>query len=194
MSHLSKSRYTNKIIPENIPNKNQKLLSAIVLTDQKPSLTLYQKERSAKIQGGSPADRSLVHAATCNKCELMYIGQIRDALIYLSVYLSIYLSIYVAMYISIIYLSIFLSIYLSVYLSTYLSLSIYLLVIVIWLYGKLCAISCYIFSRISLFSEIPVKYQFDVRQDMISISLADELVGNHLGNFTTSRLTSEKGI
>ena len=39
-----------------------------------------------------------------------------------------------------------------------------------------------------------LKYQFDVRQDMISISLADELVGNHLGNFTTSRLTSEKGI
>ena len=66
---------------------------------------------------------------------------------------------------------------------------------VIWqVCGKLCAISCYIFSRISLFSEIPVKYQFDVRQDMISISLADELVGNHLGNFTTSRLTSEKGI
>ena len=39
MSHLAKCRYTNKVSPEYIPKKESKT-SAIVLTNQKPSLTL----------------------------------------------------------------------------------------------------------------------------------------------------------
>ena len=37
-------------------------------------------KRSAKIQGGSPTDQSVIYAATCKKCQLMYIGQTGDAL------------------------------------------------------------------------------------------------------------------
>ena len=39
MSHLAKHRYTNKVTPENIPIK-ESITSAIVLTNQKPLLTL----------------------------------------------------------------------------------------------------------------------------------------------------------
>ena len=43
MSHLVKRRYTNNITAENIPKMNQKHSPAIVLTNQKPSLTLCRK-------------------------------------------------------------------------------------------------------------------------------------------------------
>ena len=37
-------------------------------------------KRSAKIQGGFPTDQSVIYAATCKKCQLMYVGQTGDAL------------------------------------------------------------------------------------------------------------------
>lgn len=46
MLQLTNSRYTNKVTPENIPKKkNEKLSSVIVLTNQKPSITLCPKDQ-----------------------------------------------------------------------------------------------------------------------------------------------------
>ena len=45
MSHLAKIRYTNKVTPENTCKlRNKKLSSAIVSANQKPALTLCQKD------------------------------------------------------------------------------------------------------------------------------------------------------
>ena len=44
MLHLVKSRNTNNVRPKNISKRNQKLSSAIDLTNQKPPITLFQKD------------------------------------------------------------------------------------------------------------------------------------------------------
>ena len=44
------------------------------------TITNTSSKRSAKLQGGSPTDWSVVYAVTCKKCQLMYAGPIRDAL------------------------------------------------------------------------------------------------------------------
>ena len=48
-----------------------------IYTNQKP-YTL--SKRSAKIQGGSHTDQSVIYAATCKKYQLMYVLQTGDAL------------------------------------------------------------------------------------------------------------------
>ena len=45
MLHLVKSRNTNNVRPKNISKRNQKLSSAIALTNQKPPITLFQKDQ-----------------------------------------------------------------------------------------------------------------------------------------------------
>ena len=55
MLYLAKSRYTNKVTPENIPKKELKtFISNCFNTSETISNTLLK--RSAKIQGGSPTD------------------------------------------------------------------------------------------------------------------------------------------
>ena len=73
MSHLAKSRYTRKVTPENIPKRESKTFISNCF-NKSETIT-----NTSKIQGGSPTDRSVIYAATCKKCQLMYIGQTGDA-------------------------------------------------------------------------------------------------------------------
>ena len=79
MSHLAKHRYTNKVSPEYIPKKESKI-SISNCFNKSETITNTLRKRSAKIQGGSPTDQSVIYAETCKKCQLMYIGQTGDAL------------------------------------------------------------------------------------------------------------------
>ena len=79
MSHLAKSRYTSKVTPENIPKRESETFIRNCF-NKSETITNTLPKRSAKIQGGSPTDRSVIYAATCKKCQLMYIGQTGDAI------------------------------------------------------------------------------------------------------------------
>ena len=74
MFHLAKLRYTNKVRPEYIPNKESKTFISNYFN--KSETITNTLKRPAKIQGGFPTDRS----ATYKKCQLMYIRQTGDAL------------------------------------------------------------------------------------------------------------------
>ena len=78
MPYLAKRRYTNKVIPENIPIKESKTF--ISSFNKSETINNAFSKRSAKIQGGSLTDRSVRYAATCKKCQLRYVGQTGDAL------------------------------------------------------------------------------------------------------------------
>ena len=77
MSQLAKRRYTNKVTPENI-KESKTFISNCFNKSETITNTLWK--RQAKIQGGSPTDRSVIYAATYDKCQLMYLGQTQDAL------------------------------------------------------------------------------------------------------------------
>ena len=79
MLHLAKSTYTNKVTPENIPKKESKTFISNCF-NKSETITNTLSKRSAKIEGDSPTDRSVIYVATCKKCRLMYIGQTGDAL------------------------------------------------------------------------------------------------------------------
>ena len=76
MSHLVKSRYTNKVTPENIPKKESNTFINNCF-NKSETITITLSKRSAKIQGGFPIDRSVIYITACkkmSKCQLMYIG------------------------------------------------------------------------------------------------------------------------
>ena len=77
MSHLAKHRHT-KVTPENIPIKESKIFISNCF-NKSETITNTLLKWSAKSQGGSPSDRSVIYAATCKKCWLMYVGQTGDA-------------------------------------------------------------------------------------------------------------------
>ena len=79
MSHLAKRWHTNKVTPENIPINESKTFICNCF-NKSETITNTLLKRSAKIQGGSPNDQSVIYAATCKKCQLMYVGQTGDAL------------------------------------------------------------------------------------------------------------------
>ena len=79
MSHLAKCRHTNKVTPENIPIKESKTFISNCF-NKSETITNTLLKQSAKIQGGSPTDRSVIYAATYKKCQLMYVRQTGDAL------------------------------------------------------------------------------------------------------------------
>ena len=78
MSHLAKCRFTNKVTPENIPIKESKTFIDNCF-NKSGKITNTLSKRSAKIQGGSTTDQSIIYAATCKKYQLMYVGQTRYA-------------------------------------------------------------------------------------------------------------------
>ena len=62
MSHLAKLRYTNKVTSENIPIKESKTFISNCFNKSETIINTLLK-RSAKIQRGSPTDRSVIYAA-----------------------------------------------------------------------------------------------------------------------------------
>ena len=78
MSHLAKCRFTNKVTPENKPIKESKTLIGNCF-NKSGNITNTLLKRSAKIRVGSTTDQSVIYAATCKKCQLMYVGQTRYA-------------------------------------------------------------------------------------------------------------------
>ena len=78
MSYLAKCRFTNKVTPENIPIKESKTFISNCF-NKSGNITNTLPKRSAKIQDGSPTDQSVIYAATCKKCQLMYVGQTKYA-------------------------------------------------------------------------------------------------------------------
>ena len=79
MSHLARPRYTNKVTPKNIPIKESKTFISNCF-NKSETITNTLSKRSAKIQGGSHTDQSVIYTATCKKYQLMYIRQTGDAL------------------------------------------------------------------------------------------------------------------
>ena len=79
MSHLAKRRYANKVSQEYISKKESKTFISNCFNTSE-TITNILLKRSAKIQGGSPTDRSVIYVATCKKCQLMYTGQTGDDL------------------------------------------------------------------------------------------------------------------
>ena len=79
MSHLARPRYTNKVTPKKIPIKESKTFISNCF-NKSETITNTLSKRSAKIQGGSPTDQSVIYAATCKKCQLMYVAQTGDPL------------------------------------------------------------------------------------------------------------------
>ena len=72
MSHLATRRYTNNVIPENVPITESKTFISNCF-NKSETITNILSKRSAKIQGGSLTHRSVIYAATYKKCQLMYV-------------------------------------------------------------------------------------------------------------------------
>ena len=60
MSHLAKHRYTNNFTPQNIPMKESKTFISNCF-NKSETITNTLSKRSAKIQGGSPTDQSVIY-------------------------------------------------------------------------------------------------------------------------------------
>lgn len=60
MSHLAKSRYTNKFIPENIPQKESESFIGNCF-NKSETINNTLSKRSAKIQGGYHTDQSVIY-------------------------------------------------------------------------------------------------------------------------------------
>ena len=75
MSHLARPRYTNKVTPKNIPIKESKTFISNCFNKSETIV-----EKISKNPRWFPTNRSAIYAATCTKCQLMYVGQTGDAL------------------------------------------------------------------------------------------------------------------